>query len=193
MGLMDILILGSQSPRRKEILEYFKVPFRQIASNFDEESVLFNGDPADYVTTLAIKKSQEISQKFPESLILTADTTVYCAGKIYNKPQDLDEARKILQELCGVWNTVYTGIALRRGKEIIHGVETTRILLNPFNLEQINSYLTTNQWKDKAGGYAVQEGTGILVNKIDGCTYNAMGLPINTLTRLFKEFKITFK
>src|SRR5579863_781948 len=101
---MNTLILGSQSQGRKEILEYFQYPFIQIASHFDEESVLFHGDPEEYVKTLALKKGEELYKQFPEALILTADTTVYCKGKIYNKPADLDGARTMLKELCGCWH-----------------------------------------------------------------------------------------
>jgi septum formation protein len=187
-----MLILGSKSPRRKEILEYFQVPFIQVVSHFDEDSILFNGDPEDYVQTLALKKSEELHKQFPEALILTADTTVFCQGKIYNKPNDLQEARTMLQELCGKWQTVYTGVVLRKGEEVFQQVEATHVLMNPRSVEQINAYLAKNQWQDKAGGYTIQEGSGLLVNKIDGCYYNVMGLPINTVAYLFEKHKIPF-
>ena len=187
-----MLILGSNSPRRKEILEYFQVPFLQVASHFDEDSILFNGDAEEYVQTLALKKSEELHKKFRDSLLLTADTTVFCQGKIYNKPIDLKEARTMLQELCGSWHTVYTGVVLRKGDEVFQKVEATHVLMNLRSTEQINAYLAKNQWQDKAGGYTIQEGSGLLVNKIDGCYYNVMGLPINTLAYLFEKHKIHF-
>jgi len=189
---MEQLILGSQSQRRKEILEYFQYPFVQIASDFDEDSIQFQGDPEKYVLTLALKKSEELSKKFPEALILTADTTVYCQGKIYNKPRDLNEAKAILKELCGNWHTVYTGVVLRKGAKIFQTVEATRVLMNPRTPEQIDAYLAKNKWQDKAGGYSIQGGSGMLVNKIDGCYYNVVGLPINALAHLFKQHNIAF-
>ena len=90
------LILGSQSPRRKEILNYFAIPFVQIPSAFDEESIAFRGDPSRYVQELSQKKAQELAPRFPGDAILTADTVVFLNGKIYNKPKDEGEGRHVV-------------------------------------------------------------------------------------------------
>lgn len=192
---MTRFILGSGSPRRKEILSYFSLPFEQQSPLFDEESVLFSGDPKDYVTKLTNGKLSNLKDKFPQSLILTADTVVYCDGKIYNKPKDEEEAFQYLSELSGKWHSVYTGLSLFDGRDInnqkvFHEIEETRVLFNPLTPNEIRHYHSKIHWADKAGGYAIQMGAGLVVNKIDGCYYNVMGLPINTLRKLLKKVNL---
>ena len=98
---MEKILLGSASPRRKEILGYFKLPFEQVPSAFDEDSVLFSGSPADYVQNIARGKIEALIPKYPGKIILTADTTVYRKGKIFGKPTSLEEAFRFLEELQG--------------------------------------------------------------------------------------------
>ncbi len=90
------LVLGSQSPRRKEILQSFSIPFTQASPPFDEEAVPFNGNPEDYVCTLSKGKGQSLLSQFPESVILTADTIVFREGKVYGKPKDKEDAFQTL-------------------------------------------------------------------------------------------------
>lgn len=184
------LILGSQSPRRKEILSYFALPFKQATPPFDEESVPFNGNPVDYVSEISGGKAEALSKTFHDALIITADTTVYREGKIYGKPATQEEAFKYLSELVGRWHSVYTGITVRQGTTVQHAAEETRVLFNPLTPEEIRHYHTKLHWSDKAGGYAIQMAGGLIVKKIDGCYYNVMGLPINTLRTLLQKFGI---
>ena len=100
------LILGSGSPRRKEILGYFSLPFDQVSSDYDEEALEFEGDPALYASHLALGKAEKLAPRFPEEAILTADTVVFKDGKIFNKPKDEEEAFQILSELTGAWHTI---------------------------------------------------------------------------------------
>ncbi len=184
------IILGSQSPRRMEILGYFALPFVQIASAFDEGTVAFNGDPASYAQELSLKKGQELAKKFPDKLILTADTVVFFDGKIYNKPKDEEEAFSMLRTFSGNWQHVFTAISLQQGNKIHSGVEETKILFNPLSDEQIRLYHRSNPSFDKAGAYAIQQAGSILISKIDGCYYNVMGLPVNVLRELLGKFNI---
>ena len=181
------LILGSGSPRRKEILSYFELPFTQVASSFDEESIPFEGEPERYVKELSLGKAHAIAARFPDSLILTADTVVFREGKIYGKPKDEKEAFASLSELVGHWHSVFTGVSLISGKEVFQGVEETKVLFNGLNTAQINHYHQRIHWQDKAGGYAIQMAGGLLVKRIDGCYYNVMGLPINTVRKVLGE------
>ena len=181
---MSRLILGSQSPRRKEILGYFTLPFEQVSPDFDESLVPFEGDPVHYVTQLSLAKAHSIERKFPEAMVLTADTVVYRDGKIYGKPKDEQEAFKYLLELSGEWHSVYTGVALTYQNHAHHLYEETRVLFNPLSIGEIRHYHTKLHWADKAGGYAIQMAGGLIVNKIDGCYYNVMGLPINSVRKL---------
>lgn len=187
---MTQLILGSKSPRRKEILNYFTVPFEQADPDFDEEAVPFTGDPAKYVQILSQGKAESLSKKYPEAILITADTVVYCEGKIYNKPQNKEEAFQAMSQLSGRWHSVFTAVTVRKGKTEHHAVEETRVLFHDLTPEQIRSYHHQLHCEDKAGGYAVQQAGAIVIKKIDGCFYNVMGLPINTLRILLEKFGI---
>lgn len=178
------LILGSQSPRRKEILSYFKIPFQQVSPDFDEEAIPFYDDPEKFVCQLSKGKADSLKQQFPDAFIITADTIVYRGGRIFGKPRNLDEAFQFLSELAGQWHTVYTGVTVRHREKEFHRAEATKVLFNALNSDQIRHYHGMICWADKAGGYAIQEEGGLIIRKIDGCYYNVMGLPINTVNDL---------
>ncbi len=184
------MILGSASPRRKEILQFFTIPFTTVPSHFDEEQIPFLGNPHDYVTLLAQSKAKCLTTQFPDEIIVCADTVVYLEGKVYNKPKDKAEGRKFLGELSGKWHEVATGICIAKGSQICCEAESTKILFNTLSNSQIEQYLTHFAYSDKAGGYAIQQGGGIIVKKIEGCYYNVMGLPLNTLSKLLASFDI---
>jgi septum formation protein len=187
---MKPLILGSQSPRRKEILSFFSLPFTTAVSDFDEESIPFHNNPTEYACEIAIGKARSLAAKFPSCLILTADTVVYQNGKIYGKPKDPEHAFAILSELAGKWHSVFTGLALTDGDHLWTAGEETRVLFNPLTPEEIRHYHKKLHWSDKAGGYAVQMAGGLAIKKIDGCYYNVMGLPINTVRQLLLNVNI---
>jgi len=187
---MAKLILGSQSPRRKEILGFFSLPFDQKSPSFDEESIPFNDNPEEFVCILSSGKAKSLSRHYPDHIILTADTIVYKEGRIFGKPATEDEAFQTLSELVGKWHTVYTGITVKQGRKEISKAEPTRVLFNDLNEEQILHYIKRTNWSDKAGGYAIQQGSGLIVRSIDGCYYNVMGLPINTVHEVLKHFDI---
>jgi septum formation protein len=181
------LILGSNSPRRREILSFFNIPFQQISPDFDEEAVPFHDNPKEYVLTLARGKADSLARSFPQDAILTADTIVYKKGKIYGKPKDAIEAFENLKELSGNWHSVFTGLALSfHGKDFM-AAEETRVIFNPLTEDQIRVYHSIIPSGDKAGGYMIQGPGGLIVNRIEGCYYNVVGLPINSLCSLLKE------
>jgi septum formation protein len=178
------LILGSQSPRRKEILSYFAIPFVQIPSAFNEESVEFLGDPINYAQELSLKKAQEIAPRFPGDVVLTADTVVYLDGKIFNKPKSEQEAFDMLRCFSGRWQQVFSAVTVQKNQKSFSACEETKILFHPLTDEQIRLYHQSISFSDKAGGYAIQGAGSILVSRIDGCYYNVMGLPINVVKDL---------
>lgn len=184
------LILGSKSPRRREILNYFSLSFEQISPNFDEEAVPYNGDPSFYVQFLAAGKALSLSREYPEGTILSADTIVYKEGKPYGKPKSEVEAFLFLQELQGSWHSVYSGVALWQEDKLFKGYEETKVLFNPLTSLQIKHYLKALHWADKAGGYAIQLSGGLIAQKIEGCYYNVIGLPINSVNKLFNKVGI---
>jgi septum formation protein len=184
------IILGSQSPRRHEIMSYFTLPFVQVASNFDEESVPFQGDPAKHAMLLSQKKAETLAVRFPHDVILTADTIVFCNGKLYNKPSDEHEAEQFLRELADHWQSVYTGVTVQRGAEVHTGFEETRLLFHKLTPAQIKKFHSHCYFLDKAGGYAIEKGGNLIVSRMEGCYYNVMGLPINAVQRLLLKLGI---
>lgn len=183
-------ILGSKSPRRREILKSFSLNFEQTDSNFDESSVRFKGNPVEYVCALSKGKANALLAKYPEHILLTADTVVYRHGKIYNKPKNEEEAIQALTELSGQWHSVFTGVTARSGSKEFCQAEETRVLFNPLTKNQIQQYHDKLHLYDKAGSYQVQMPGGLIVQKIDGCYYNVVGLPINTVKQLFQQIGI---
>lgn len=178
------LILGSRSARRKEILSFFSIPFVQISSDFDENTIHFAGDPQQYALSLARKKAETLSQRFPDHCILTADTVVYFKDKVYNKPINEEHAHAMLKELSGHWHSVITAIAIRYHNTITSNWEETRVLLHPLSEEQITLYHRNCHFLDIAGSYTVQKAGNIIISRIEGCYYNVMGLPLKTLRTL---------
>lgn len=181
------LILASQSPRRREILSYFSLPFEQVSTEFDESSVPFTGNPETYVCTLAQEKASVLCAKYPNAAILGADTIVYRHGKIFGKPKNGDESIATLAELSGQWHSVYTGVALCYQGKKYHQAEETRVLFNSLTQQQIYTYHDKLHLYDKAGSYQLQMSGGLIVKKIDGCYYNVIGLPINTVRNLLNQ------
>ncbi len=184
------IILGSGSARRREILGFFAVPFIQIASSFEETSVIFTGNPVSYVEELSKKKGESLSSFYPDNPILTADTVVFCEGSVYNKPRDQQEAAHFLQNLSGKWHSVFTSLSLFYQERFHTRCEETKILFHDLSLEQIDQYLQHINFSDKAGGYAIQQGGGLIVKKIEGCYYNVMGLPLGGLRELLLQIHI---
>lgn len=186
---MTKIILASASPRRREILSFFDLPFTQETSHFDEEAVPFSGNPAEYVAILSEGKSQLIEAD-PDTVVISADTVVFKDGKLYPKPANITLLKQYLRELEGQWHSVFTAVTLRKGSFLQTEVEETRVHFNALTDDQIEHYCKRIHWHDKAGGYAIQMGGGLVVNRIEGCYYNVMGLPINALHRLFKAVGI---
>ncbi len=181
---MNRIILGSQSPRRQEIMRLFSLPFEQTSPPFVEEAVPYHGDPVAYATTLAQGKARSLLPAFPNDIILTADTVVHCKGKIYNKPQDFEEAASFLKDYSGNWQSVFTAVTVRWGELEYSACDETRVLFNPLTLEQITQFLKSISWQDKGGGYTIQGLGSLIIRKIDGCYYNVTGFPINIVRGL---------
>lgn len=184
------LILGSQSPRRREILSFFNIPFRQVSPNFDEEAIPFHNNPQEYVQILAKGKADSLAHQFPQAVVLTADTIVYREGKIYGKPRDQHEAFEFLKELSGKWHSVFTGLTVSFKGQDFQTLEETRVLFNSLTEEQMQQYHHALIFSDKAGGYMIQGAGSLIVKRIEGCYYNVVGLPINALCSVLGQVGI---
>lgn len=181
------VILGSQSPRRKEILEFFKLPFTVCCSDFDESSIPFENCPKAFTQNLAKEKALVLKKNHPDALIITADTTVYFNKKIFEKPSDEKEAFLFLKELSGNTHEVHTSVAVLYQGELIVDTEKTLVTFYAMNDKEINQYINAINPLDKAGGYAIQGLGCLIVSRIEGCYYNVMGLPVRCLCTLLKK------
>jgi septum formation protein len=142
------------------------------------------------VTHIAQGKASILAEKYPTSPILTADTTVYRQGRVFGKPKNEKEAFDMLKTLSGQWHSVFTGVTVQLGTKYSTRVEETRVLFNPLTNEQIELYHDKLHLYDKAGSYQLQNAGGIIVNRIDGCYYNVVGFPVNSVRILLHEIGI---
>ena len=193
------LILASKSPRRKEILENLGVEFEIIVSDADEDSD--EKDPACLVRELSLRKGRAVAERiisekiYPceEIYIISSDTVVATAeGEILGKPQDLDDARRMLRLLEGKSHFVHSGIGIIRlssdGVAVeAADTESTRVEFLPMTKEAIEFYVTHETVLDKAGAYAIQGIASVWIKKIDGDYFNVVGLPTCRMFSLFKD------
>ena len=183
------IILASKSQRRKDLLKMIDIPFRSYPSNFDESTISNkNLKPIDLCKKLAFLKAKKISQKFKSDLVIGGDTIVTINNEILGKPKDKFEAHQMLNKLSGQTHSVYTGISIQCiNKKILKTFyEKTKVTFYQLSKREIDYYISNYNPYDKAGSYGIQDMSSIFVDKIDGCFYNVVGLPIS---RFFKELK----
>ncbi len=185
-----MIILGSQSPKRREILGHFSIPFMVAPSDFDEESIPFAGNPGQHALILSQKKNEVLRKQYPNEVILTADSVVYCDGKLYNKPANEEEAFSFLSAFSGKWQSVFTGVTVARGPIVYSDIEETKILVNTLTPEQIKKFHSSIFTLDKAGGYTIEKSGILIVSRLEGCYDNVLGLPINTTRKLLLKVGI---
>lgn len=184
------LILGSTSPRRKEIMEFFSYPFRQVTPSFDEASIQFTGNPQEYVIKIAQGKAHSLAPTYPNSIIVTCDTIVFIDNEVLGKPKDEHAAFSMLAKLSGRWHSVFTAIAVFGQNRLLSAVTETKVHCNTLSQEDIHRYYRAHSLADKAGSYAIQRSGSLLVKEIVGCYYNVMGLPVDTLRNLLQQVGI---
>lgn len=177
-----MLILASASPRRRELLAYIRPDFAVVASGADE-TIAPGTQPCDAVQTLALRKAQQVADCHPNATVIGADTIVVLGGVIYEKPQDEQDAARMLGELSGREHTVCTGVAILspQGRRVF--AEQTLVRFIELSKEDIDAYVRTGQPMDKAGAYGIQGGGALFVQGITGDFYNVMGLPVCRLAR----------
>ncbi len=186
------IILASASPRRKELLKKLFKEFQVVPAHIDENIVTNKGDISKIAEVLALKKAEIIAKKYPEALVIGADTVVEMGGVIYGKPQDNDEAVKILKELRGTVQKVITGLALLCTEKDICLVdsEITYVKMrDDISDEEIETYVKSGEGKDKAGSYAVQEKGDKFIEWMKGDYYNVVGFPVKKLYALLQKAK----
>ncbi|MEZ4525363.1 MAG: Maf family protein [Desulfobacterales bacterium] len=173
------LILASESPRRKYLLEQAGLDFAVIPSRFDESSVHLS-QPEVYVKTLAQAKAAEVAEKYPQSWVIGADTIVLIGNAILGKPGSKDEARDMLGRLSGQTHQVFTGYAIccKSRNRLFSDAVRTDVCFKQLSREEIEWYIHTKEPFDKAGAYAIQGLGTFLVKSINGSYTNVVGLPV---------------
>ncbi len=188
---MKEIILASSSPRRQSLLKNLGLCFSTISTNIDE-SFLPQESPRDAVRRLArLKAERAIPVLEEDCLLITADTIVVLDGEIMGKPGSEDDALEMLTRLSGRCHEVITAVCLRTragGCEVED--ETTRVYFRPLSKEEILSYIASGEPADKAGAYGIQGQGGLLIERIEGCFFNVVGLPISRLYLMLKKHGI---
>lgn len=179
---MKTLILGSSSPRRRELMAYAGLPFTVARPDIDE-TPLPGEAPAAYVARLSREKAVAAPLNGADTagaLILTADTTVALEEQIIGKPADPAEAVAMLRQIRGKTHHVHTGVTLRDTAtgSLITSVTTTQVVMRDYSDAEIAAYVASGEPFDKAGAYAVQDTNFRPVGRLEGCTTNVMGLPL---------------
>lgn len=182
------IVLGSGSPRRRELLQQAEVHFRVLVSDVNEDfDAEMNSEEVPEM--LAERKAQAIIHQFDakDEWVLTADTIVLLGKEIIGKPVDAADAIQMIEKLSGERHTVITGVCLVKDDKKLKFRDYTDVYFNDLTTSEIAYYVNKYQPFDKAGAYAIQEWIGLVgVRRIDGCFYNVMGLPV---PRLFREMK----
>ena len=177
-----MLVLASQSPRRSEILRQAGIPFTVRTASVDE-SPRSGEQPAAYVQRLAEAKALAIDAAADE-IVLGADTMVVIDGVMLGKPTDADDARRMLRSLSARKHDVLTGICLRRGAETpVRDYAATAVWFAALSDREIEEYAAGGEPMDKAGAYAIQGLASKFVERIEGCYFNVMGLPVALVYR----------
>ena len=187
---MKRIILASQSPRRRELLTQIGLKFEVIPSTVEE--VITSANPVEVVQELAQQKARDVAQVAGREmakdslLVIGADTIVVYEGKILGKPEDKEDAVRMLTMLQGKEHSVYTGVALLSGEQEIVFAEETRVQMCPMTPEEILWYVNTGEPMDKAGAYGIQGLCARFIRQIQGDYNNVVGLPVG---RIYQELK----
>jgi len=179
------LILASQSPRRKELLGLFRLPFSVQVADIDETM-----DPAkppyDEVARVSRCKAEAVARN-ADDVVIAADTIVVCEGKVLGKPRDTADAKAMLRLLSGRDHQVMTGMCVIRGEKTVTCTEVTDIHFRELSDQEIEAYVATGEPMDKAGSYGIQGGAALFAEKMVGDYYNVMGLPVCRLWKILHD------
>ncbi|NMC26517.1 MAG: septum formation protein Maf [Syntrophomonadaceae bacterium] len=188
---MKRIILASESPRRQHLLQQIGLEFI-CSPAYIEEDLSFSAFPHELVQTIASRKAKEAAHCWDQGIIIAADTVVASDGCIMGKPRDRGEAANMLICLSNRCHQVITGICIMdaRSGRVETASESTAVFFRELSPGEINSYLDCGEWQDKAGAYAIQGRGALLIERIEGCYFNVVGLPLNRLHLMLREFGV---
>lgn len=186
------IILASASPRRKDLLKNIGLAFEIIPSEVDEilENKPFS---CELIENIALEKVVDVSGKIKDpAIIIGSDTVVVLEGRILGKPKDRQDAFNMLKFMSGKTHQVVSAIVVyeSESKKLVKNSVTTDVTFREIEDEEINSYLDTEDYADKAGAYAIQGKAALFVEKINGCYFNIVGISVYKLAKILKEFGV---
>lgn len=187
------MVLGSQSPRRKELISWLNIPFTILTADLEEISL--ESEPSKVAMDLASQKAHAVMERLADKsvpFVISSDTLVVLKGKIYGKPKDQDEARKILSELSDSTHQVITGVCFlykdletkKMRKHLFY--DLTEVTFNKIDADLMENYLATKDSLDKAGAYGIQGPSLTFISRINGSYSNVVGLPLDKLVSELK-------
>ena len=185
------IILASSSPRRQQLLKQIGIDFEVREASFAEQH---DTSLSVHDTAVFNAKGKALSVKADETaLIIAADTIVSLQNSVMGKPENSEDAKKMLENLSGNTHEVYTGVCVRYMDKLYCDAEVTQVKMRTLSSKEIDSYVATKEPLDKAGSYGVQGKGALLVEKINGCYYNVVGLPLVCLMKLLKKAGFDFE
>ena len=179
------LILASQSPRRRELLGLFNLPFTVRVADIDE-TMDPSRSPAEEVARVSLAKARAVERE-KEDVVIAADTIVVLGDRVLGKPASEAQAEEMLTALSGRAHQVMTGVTVLRGDRSLTATEITDIHFRELTNREIRRYIATGEPMDKAGSYGIQGGAALFTEKIHGDYYNVVGLPVCRLLRMLRE------
>lgn len=184
------IILASNSPRRKELLELAKIPYQVMPANI-EENLNHNLSVIEQIEDIAYQKTKHIKEKINNKIILGADTVVLINNEILGKPHSKEDARWMIKLLSGKTHQVITGCCIYdyQKNEYLKFHQITDVTFYEITEQEIETYIQNPTIYDKAGAYAIQEDAAVFVESINGDYYNIMGLPIAKVNKILKTIK----
>lgn len=185
------IILASQSPRRQELLHALGIKFKVVVPEVEETYP--NDIPSRKVPAFLSHKKAHAAGAFlkPDEVLIAADSLVFLENRILGKPASIDDAKQMLRTLSGRGHDVITGVTLKTCEKQITFSELTKVTFRVLSAEMIEFYINKFQPLDKAGAYGIQDWIGYVgIEKINGCFYNVMGLPVSRLVREMKKLGV---
>ena len=183
-----MLVLASASPRRGEILSAAGIPFVRRPAPYVDETPLPGEAAGDYVKRLARVKAESVVRA-PGEIVLGADTTVVVDGEMLGKPADSGEAARMLDRLSGRRHEVLTGLCLSNGQKSIVDLAVTAVWFLSVSPAEVAAYVASGEPMDKAGAYGIQGLASKFVERINGCYFNVVGLPMSLVYRHLKSLR----
>jgi len=181
------IILASKSPRRRDILEMIGVKDFEVAPSPAREPDCGDMPPGEAVQAIASAKLAACPEYGPDTLVIAADTLVFCGSEHFGKPADAQDARRMLRALSGRGHSVYSGVALRYGGNELCSYEKTDVYFRELSSAEIEAYIASGEPFDKAGAYAAQGRAAAFIERIYGDFWNVVGLPASALVRMCRS------